>query len=238
MPKNALTLDMKIAKEIEYRIDSGTYGEGDRLPSERALAEEFRVQRGTVRKALRFLAVRGRIVARKGSGYYISPRRITFDLNAFSSRKKIMEKTGKSTFVKLLTMEVIRVPEKMLRKTLWPEGTMAHKIMRLRYAAGQPEGLERAHIRCDIVPELSEEDVHNKSIYSFLKKEYGIEIARSLSTVSVVYTNGLESELLNTKFSKPVLRYEGIVFDRKNRPIEYFDDIILKDRVQFVKNDV
>ncbi|MDD6190758.1 MAG: GntR family transcriptional regulator [Firmicutes bacterium] len=238
MAKNTLKLDVKIAKEIEYWIESGIYGEGDRLPSERHLAEHFGVQRETIRKALRFLKDRGRIITKKNSGHYIASKRITFDLNAFSSRKKIMEKTGKATFVKLLTMEVIQVPDKMLKKTGWPAGTMAYKIMRLRYAAGQPEGLERAHIRCDLVPNLSETDVHNKSIYSFLNKEYGINIAKSTTTVSVVNTNGLESELLNTKYSKPALRYEGLVYDRQGRLIEFFDDIILKDRVQFVKNDI
>lgn len=236
--KRVLTLDILLAKELEYMMETGGYQEGSRLPSERSLADKFGVQRGTVRSALQILVDKGLIVSKERSGYFVAPRRIDFNLNAYDSRKAVIEQMGKTTYVKLLTFEKIYVSEKMAQKTTLQEDSQVYRIMRLRFAGGQPMSLERTHIRCDLVPGLREEDVHNKSIYATLRKKYRIHIARSEERVTAVYANGLESELLHTTRLRPILRYEGLVYDRRNRLIEYFDDIILKEKVQFTSDEV
>lgn len=236
--KRVLTLDVLLAKELEYMLETETYREGMRLPSERKLAEAFGVQRGTVRSALQILMDKGILISKERSGYFVAPRRIDFDLNAYGSRKAAIEQMGKSTYVKLLTFEKIYVSEKMAKKTTLQEDSQVYRIMRLRFASGQPMALERTHIRCDLVPGLKEEDVHNKSIYATLGKKYRIHIARSEERVTAAYANGLESELLHTTRLRPVVRYEGLVYDRRNRLIEYFDDIILKEKVQFTNDEI
>lgn len=60
-----------VASEITGLIDQGTYRPGARLPSERALAEEFQVSRVTVREALVSLQTLGRVRIRIGSGVYV-----------------------------------------------------------------------------------------------------------------------------------------------------------------------
>ncbi|MCB6994552.1 GntR family transcriptional regulator [bacterium 210820-DFI.6.37] len=235
--KRVLTLDVLLSKELEFMLETEGYQEGARLPSERELARRFGVQRGTIRSALQVLLDKGILVSRERSGYYVAPSRVNFDLNAYDSRKKVIEQMGKTTYVKLLTFEKIYVSEKMARKTGLLEDSQVYRIMRLRFASGQPMALEKTHIRCALAPGLSEEDVHNKSIYAALRKKHHIYIARSEEKVTAVYANGLESELLKTTRSKPLMRYEGLVYDRKNRLVEYFDDIILKEKVQFISND-
>lgn len=238
MSKNVLTLDTAIAKEIEYRIEVGIVKEGDRLPSERSLAEEFGVQRGTVRAALKILQDKGFVQTRSKSGNFVAMKRIDFDLSAYNSRKIIFEKSGKTTNVKLMTFEKVALYGKAAVKMHVEDDTQVFKIMRLRYANNMPIALERTHIMCDLAPGLTEEDVHEKSIYRSLRQKFGIKEAYSESRVTAAYANGLESELLNLKVSHPVLRYEGRVYDRQNRLIEYFDDIILKDKVQFINNEI
>lgn len=71
MRKKVLTLDAVIAGEIEYAIENNEYAEGDRLPAERKLAEEFGVQRGTIRNALGILGDRGVIIAKERSGHLL-----------------------------------------------------------------------------------------------------------------------------------------------------------------------
>lgn len=44
MRKNLLTMDVILAKEIIYMLKNEGYHPGDRLPSERFLAEHFHVQ--------------------------------------------------------------------------------------------------------------------------------------------------------------------------------------------------
>ncbi|MDO4755492.1 MAG: GntR family transcriptional regulator [Parabacteroides sp.] len=237
MAKSVLTLDVLLSKEIEYDIETGKYAEGDRLPSERMLAEEFGVQRDTVRKALKILRDKGVVISRERAGYYVAAERVSFDLDSHISTKRVIEQMGKTTYVKLLTFEKIFVSKKMAAKTGLEEDSQVYRIMRLRYAGGVPMGIERSHVRCDMAPDLTEEDVHNKSLYEALRKKHQIYIVRSEGKITAVYANGLESELLNLKVAKPVMRYEALAYDRHGRLIEYFDDIILKDKVQFISKE-
>src|SRR5882724_1282856 len=58
----------QIAEQIEQRILSGELRQGDRLPTERDLAEQFQASRTAVREAMKILAQRGLIEMRPGRG--------------------------------------------------------------------------------------------------------------------------------------------------------------------------
>lgn len=56
-----------VVSQIRQQIEKGTLREGDKLPTERALAERLGVSRNTVREALRSLEYAGLLVQRPGS---------------------------------------------------------------------------------------------------------------------------------------------------------------------------
>ena len=58
----------QIAEQIEKRILDGELKSGDRLPTERDLAEQFHASRTAVREAMKILAQRGLIEMRPGRG--------------------------------------------------------------------------------------------------------------------------------------------------------------------------
>jgi len=60
-----------VAEQILSAIDAGIYRTGDRLPPERALAEQMQVSRNSVREALRALALSGIVEAQVGSGTFV-----------------------------------------------------------------------------------------------------------------------------------------------------------------------
>ena len=58
----------RVAEEIEKRILAGELRSGDRLPTERNLAEQFQVSRTAVREAMKILAQKGLVDMRPGRG--------------------------------------------------------------------------------------------------------------------------------------------------------------------------
>ncbi len=64
----------KIYGDILNRILEGEYKEGERLPTEHALAERFATSRPTVREALARLRADGIIMTRHGSGTTVARR--------------------------------------------------------------------------------------------------------------------------------------------------------------------
>jgi GntR family transcriptional regulator, transcriptional repressor for pyruvate dehydrogenase complex len=61
----------QVVQQIKSMIIDGTLKKGDKLPTERDLAEQLQVSRPTVREAMRALEVVGVIESRQGAGNYI-----------------------------------------------------------------------------------------------------------------------------------------------------------------------
>lgn len=61
----------KLAAGIAALITEGEFKVGDRLPSERALADRFNVSRTLVREAIIVLEIQGNVEVRGGSGIYV-----------------------------------------------------------------------------------------------------------------------------------------------------------------------
>lgn len=72
------TLSDQVALQLENLIIDQNFSEGDRLPTERALAERFAVSRTVVREAVKGLVSRGVLQVNPGSGTII--RRPTSDI--------------------------------------------------------------------------------------------------------------------------------------------------------------
>lgn len=77
-----------VAATLAKAIGSGAYAQGERLPSERDLAEQFKVSRPTVREALIALDMQGLVEARHGSGIYVTANTsatepVELDIGAF-----------------------------------------------------------------------------------------------------------------------------------------------------------
>ena len=62
----------EVVIQIHELIKDGKLKAGDQLPSERELAETFKVSRTSVREALRALETQGLIISRTGMGNFIA----------------------------------------------------------------------------------------------------------------------------------------------------------------------
>ncbi|WP_031171804.1 GntR family transcriptional regulator [Streptosporangium roseum] len=71
-PADPLAPYLQVADALRSRIRHGDLAPGDKLPSQRDLAEHYTVARATVQAALRVLRAEELIVSRAGSGNYIA----------------------------------------------------------------------------------------------------------------------------------------------------------------------
>jgi GntR family transcriptional repressor for pyruvate dehydrogenase complex len=70
-PIRRVRLYENAVEQIQTLILKKEYGPGDRLPSERSLAEQFHISRHSLREGLRILDVMGLIEIRVGDGIYV-----------------------------------------------------------------------------------------------------------------------------------------------------------------------
>lgn len=233
MRKRILFRDEEISREIERRIAEDRLKEGDKMPSERDLAEKFGVQRDTIRCALDTLIKKGVLIRVPRRGHFVAPKRIEINLSNFRTIKREVESIGENYKAITLSYERVSINSKLAEATQLPEGTMCYQILRIRYDNGKPMSLERAYVVEELVPGLNMEDLEDRSLASILRQRFGITLAGVDQRITQVYPDNMEAELLRVNKDEPIIRYEGLLRDRKDRLIEYFDNAIIPDSIEF-----
>lgn len=232
--KKILNLDVLIAKEIQYMLEKDAYQVGDKLPSERKLAEQFQVQRLTVRSALQILIQKRIITSKERKGYFVQQKRIPVDLKEFKSTSNLMEDLGIERQMKLLEFELTEVTNQLSGRMMLPVGTKIIRVKRLRFKKDKPISFEKSHLVYEWVRGLKEKDIENHSMYQVIRDKFNISIAHSNQKVTVVYANELESELLKVRLLQPLMKYQGLVYDKQERLIEFFENTMLIDEFEFI----
>ena len=88
----------RIAGYLRSVIRDGEFRPGDRLPSERELAQAHGAARNTAREAIRILAEEGLVDRRHGSGVFVRERRRAFRFGAERYSRRLREETGLSPY--------------------------------------------------------------------------------------------------------------------------------------------
>lgn len=102
-PIQSLKVFEQVALQIEQRILDGELHSGDRLPTERELAEQFHVSRTAVREALKILAQKGLVDMRPGRGTIVidgAPQALQHSLGLVM-RLKLGEVGGSNSLVEV-----------------------------------------------------------------------------------------------------------------------------------------
>src|SRR5207244_6061583 len=92
----------RVADSIERGISDGLYPSGERLPAETDIAESYRVNRHTVRRAIATLAERGLLRAERGSGTYVQARPIPYPLRSRTRFSEIVGAGGREPRAELI----------------------------------------------------------------------------------------------------------------------------------------
>ena len=96
-----------IVQQFLSLIHEGSLRHGDRLPSERMLADQFKVSRSSVREALRSLELQGLVVSKRGSGTFIN----TGDLNSAVALLVSTLSSGSDTLRDIFEMRHLLEPQ-------------------------------------------------------------------------------------------------------------------------------
>lgn len=230
-------------KQIEAYVQdllAGTdYGPGDRIPSERALADQLGRNRMTVRKALENLIARGLLERNGTSGTRVPIPRVTRPMDAFGSQgfRRIIQDAGGTAGNKLLHFEQAKASAKVADRLRLAEGTDIVVFRRLWTANDTPVCIETSHLPLAIVPDLAAQDLMaGESLYDLLHNRYGIGVMHGEREIGVATCNEMEARLLNLGVGTTCLSLQVHVQDDKGQPIEYMRSLNHPKLVVFKTN--
>jgi len=219
----------QIQTYIQELLDSADYNPGDRIPSERALAEQLGRNRMTVRKAIEGLITMGLLERNSTSGTRIPVPRVTRPIDSsFGSQgiRRIIQAGGGTAGNKLLHFEQAKASSKVADRLKLEVGADIVMFRRLWTANDIPVCIETSHLPLALVPDLAAQDLMGgESFYSLLHSRYGIGAMRGDREIGVTTCNEMEARLLDLGVGTACLSLQLQVHDEAGRPIEYMRSV-------------
>ena len=147
MEYNALYI--QLMNRILDKMRRGEYQVGDKMDSERVMAQQYGINRQTVRKALKMLEEEGYIRPLLGKGTFVvkipeNMARIEQGTTATISLSMQIRQSGYESFRKVVSLQL--VPAKGILAEKFPDRKMLFELVRLSYVNNEPYALQKAYI--------------------------------------------------------------------------------------------
>lgn len=209
-------------------INGPDYGPGDRIPSERVLADTLAINRMTVRKAIDKLVERNLLERNGTSGTRVPLVQVTrpIALGASLGITRIVRNAGGNPGNKLLHFGEEPATETIARRLGVPPGTSLIMFRRLRTVNSEPFSIETSYLPAARFGQLGAEDfVAGQSLYDLLKARYGVEASARDREIGVGTANDFEARLLALSPGSPTLVLRLVARDSDGVAVEYMKSV-------------
>lgn len=208
---------------------------GERLGSERALAESLGVSRSDLRAALAVLESSHEVIRKIGrsGGTVVSDGRLERNINTVESLPAIARRQGMLVSSKVLQAVIAPASPSDIRLLKLSDGhPMIYDVTRLRYIEDRPLSLEKSHLPAYLFPQFLTCDL-TSPFYTMFERDYGIQPCNVDETLESVVGNERENELLDIELGTPLMRIHRIAYAVDGRPFERAIDVYIADRMRF-----
>jgi GntR family transcriptional regulator len=217
-------LYQQLVQALAARIDSREFEPGDRIPSEREIAEQMRVSRTTARLAVEELVASGRVYREQGRGTYVAEPAMR-GLLGFASFSEDMQARGRVPRSTILKQEVLAA-DKHLAEILHIEpGDAVLHLLRLRLADDEPVAVQSANLPLSLVPGLETLDLTDQSLFTILRKQYYIYPAWTEAEMGARKATDEQAHLLKLEPESPVLVVRGLTYSDSFEIVESVETV-------------
>ncbi len=236
MPATPTPAYRHIYERLSEQLRSGTYSPGQRLPSERQLADDLQVSRMTARAAVNLLAQRGLVERREREGIYAARPKIDQVLSSTAGLSQQLLQRGVTPGAQVVSFSKLRVGEVSSEVgdslELGPVD-LVFKLVRLRTGNSEPLALEESYFPAKLCAELPDADFEG-SVYAWLATHQGLKVGRSRQELEPGLLDVDAARLLATPPNSPVLRLIRTAWTQEGVPFEYARDLYRADRIRFI----
>lgn len=230
MPHKRVPLYEQIEAILRDRIRSMQPGE--RLPSDRDLAQEFGVSFVTARQAVSRLAADGLVERHVGRGTFVASARLEKNMSGLTSFSEDMGRRGLAVHSKVLECDVRPASRDVAQALQIAENSPVVHIRRVRLADHTPMTIEAVSLYALAFPGLADEDFSRQSLYEVLERRYGVVLTVARGILSAVAPTTEEAQMLGITRATPLLVVRRTAYNQHNEPLEYGESRYRSDRYQ------
>lgn len=234
----------KIAAELRQNIHQGVYQVGEQLPTETKLAEQFAVNRHTIRQAIALLKNEGLLRVDRGRGTFVAAKTIRYPIGKRVRYNQTLKAQGWQARFQLLRTLELPADIAVATKLEINHGEPIALIERLGLADEEPISVGTGYFPLKLFPDLLEPKNiqilrEQQSISQFLQQVYGCDHIRRSTCVSARLVQPYDAQWLALGLNQPILLAESVNVDQTGNVIEYGVTRLRGDRMElFFENDL
>ncbi|MBQ7891341.1 MAG: GntR family transcriptional regulator [Erysipelotrichaceae bacterium] len=216
-------LYVQLMENIKYKIVNGDLKIGDRIPSERTMAEQYGINRLTVRNALKKLEKEGILQSYRGKGTYVMKMpeiegKISLGNAASMSLSAQIRQNGMKSSRRVLSFKKKVVDNEL--QMVFANETFVYEIIRLSMINDHPYALQKAYLPCSIFKEAERFDFSNFSLYEYMDDQ-GHRPNQVESQLRIEHLPKEYLEIMNVDENKYMFLFDYFGFDENNQLVEY-----------------
>jgi GntR family transcriptional regulator, phosphonate transport system regulatory protein len=224
----------QVADGIERGIADERFAAGERLPGETEIAETYRVNRHTVRRALAALAERGLVRAERGSGTYVETQRLAYPLRSRTRFSEIVGAGGREPRGQFIDACEESATRELARELGLRTGTPLIRIESVRLADRSPICVSTTWLSAERFPDAGRIFASLRSMTKLLA-HYGVRDFRRASTrITAGIVEAIDATRLDLALGRPILVVDSTDVDTDGRPIVTKRSRFAAERVEFV----
>ncbi|AUC24956.1 GntR family transcriptional regulator [Streptococcus uberis] len=222
---------IKIHDAIKKDIDEGVWLIGDRLPSERDLADHFEVSRMTLRQAVTLLVEEGILERRVGSGTYVASHRVRDKMRGTTSFTEIVHSQGKTPSSKLISYQRQLASDTEIKELQLEPSDYVIRMERIRYADNIPLVFEVASIPEKFIKDMKRDEITEHFFKTLVS--HGFEIGKSRQTIYAKTASERVASYLSVSRGHAILALTQVSYFSNGNPFEYVRSQYVGDRFEF-----
>lgn len=218
--------DRKIPYHLQFRdyfaqmIATGSLLPGQKLPTERALADQFSINRITVRQALTRMESEGMIFRENRRGWFVSSPRIQYNPTTNASFTESVTAQGRTAGTKVLSQQQVNSSEWESDKLGCAIGDPIFVINRLRTIDGRIVLVEQIYIKANRCPNLFDHALDH-SMTDLLAEKYNILEQRSQINMRPTALSEVPAKALGVTAGTPSFYLSRAILDQHNEVVEF-----------------
>ncbi|HVX77871.1 MAG TPA: phosphonate metabolism transcriptional regulator PhnF [Bradyrhizobium sp.] len=235
---SGVALWRQVADGIERGIADGTYPAGEKLPGETEIAETYRVNRHTVRRALAALAERGLVRAERGSGTYVEAAKLAYPLRSRTRFSEIVGAGGREPRGQLIAATEEPASRELAKLLGLKVGAPLVRIEALRLADRAPICVSTTWLSAERFPG-SGEVFANVGSMTRLLEHYGIrDYRRGSSRITAGIVDATDAVRLDLALGRPILVVDATDVDLQGKPLVTKRARFAAERVEFLVENI
>ncbi|WP_407333455.1 UTRA domain-containing protein [Enterovibrio sp. 27052020O] len=203
---------IRIKDAIKEQIQSGQLPAGEKLPSERKLADTFKTTRVTLREALSLLEADGLIYREDRRGWFISHRALRVDLSLPFEFSATASSQGRTPSIDVHRAESLMANKESTQFLSLPPFTEVFNICRIHRLDGRAVMYAEHYVRVERLPHLLQHPLDG-NLAELYRENWQLNISKCRYAVcSSTFDEPIASTIKST-VGAPSLRITRIHFD-------------------------